>query len=152
MRFLNILVAIHILVLSAYAQKKENVQELIESKEKADMTYQEMMQIMSVNAKKIYDGILLENKVMVRDGAQAIRFHKAPKHKPWLIVEKSKQEAFKEMLLIYDEELHESAEDIVDAVDKDDWYGVNKAFGVMTNNCIVCHSGWKKEVVRRNFD
>ena len=151
MKILNIIIAMHLFIAVAYAEKKESAEELIASKVKADMTYQEMMQIMSIDAKKIYDGMILENRVMVIDGANAIRFHKAPNHKPWLIVEKSKQDAFKEMLLIYDEILHESAEDIVDALDKDDWSGANRAFGVMTDSCIVCHSGWKNEVIKRDF-
>ena len=151
MKFLNVIVAMHLMVAAVYAQKKANVEELIASKEKANMNYQEMMQIMSANAKKTYDGIILENRIMAKDGANAIRFHKAPNHKPWLIVEKSKQNAFKEMLLIYDEILHESAEDIVDAVEKGDWSGANRAFGVMSESCVICHSSWKNEVIRRDF-
>ncbi len=151
MKILSAIIAMHLLVTLSYAEKKANAQELIASKEKADMNYQEMMQIMSANAKKTYDGIILENKVMAKDGANAIRFHKAPNHKPWLIVEKSKQDSFKKMLLIYNEILHETAEDIVDAVDKGDWSGANKAFGAMSESCIVCHSAWKSEVIRRKF-
>ncbi len=53
MKYLNIVLILHLLIVSVSAQKKESAEELIASKEKADMTYQEMMQIMSINAKKI---------------------------------------------------------------------------------------------------
>ncbi len=150
MKPLNTILLMSILSLNLYAQS-DSAEALIASKVKADMTYQEMMQIMNKSASKVYDGIILENKVMVRDGAEAIAEHRAPNHKPWLIMPKSKQEAFKAMLLIYDEELHESAEEIIIALEKDDWINVNQAFSTMTQSCIVCHSAWKNEVVKRNF-
>lgn len=150
MKFLNTILVLSLLSLAVHAQD-DKAEALVKSKIKADMTYQEMMQIMNTSAMKIYNGIILENKVMVRDGAQAIENHRAPNHKPWFIMPHSKQEAFKEMLLIYDKKLHESADDIITALEKDDWMHVNQAFSQMTQNCIACHSAWKGEVIKRNF-
>ena len=151
MRFLTYIVSITLLVSSIYAEQKESVKELLESKVQADMSYQEMMQIMGMNAQKIHQGILLQNPIMVRDAAQAIQYHKAPNHKPWLIMPKPQQEGFKEMLLVYDELLHEGAEDIADAVEKNDWSAANRAFGAMSESCIVCHGVWRNQVIKRNF-
>ncbi|MEA3523025.1 MAG: hypothetical protein U9R50_08610 [Campylobacterota bacterium] len=151
MKIFTTLAIVHVLSFALYAQE-DRAEALVNSKEKADMTYYEMMQNMNQSASKVYDGIILENKIMVQDGAEEIMNHRAPNHKPWLIMPKSKQEAFKAMLLIYDEELHEAAEDIIDALKKDDWIHVNNAFATMTQSCIVCHSAWKNEVIQRNFN
>lgn len=133
-----------------YAQN-QSAEELVESKQKMDMTYQEMMQIMGRSAGMIYEGILRQNQQMVRDGALAISGHRAPKHKPWLIMEKSKQDAFKEMLLIYDEALHEGAEAVLETLEKKDWHKTNQAFSIMTVSCITCHESWRDKVIKRDF-
>jgi len=148
MKVLIILIFSAFIALNLYAKSAE---ELVASKVMADMTYQEMMQIMNLSAGKIYNGLVLQNRVMVKDGVKSIMYHRAPSHKPWLIMPKEKQEAFKEMLLLYDEELHESAEAVEDAVAKNDWIAATDAFAKMTHSCIICHSSFKDQVIRRKF-
>ncbi|MEA3228203.1 MAG: hypothetical protein U9P38_03925 [Campylobacterota bacterium] len=140
-----------LLTIATLEAQEKSAQELVDSKEKADMTYQQMMQIMNLSAGKIYNGIILQNKVMVKDGVKAIMYHRAPNHKPWLIMKNNNQEAFKKMLLLYDEELHEDAESISDAVDKNDWIEAINSFSKMTHSCIICHDSFKDKVVKREF-
>lgn len=140
-----------ILTTFASASTDQKAEALVEGKQKMDMTYKEMMQIMGRSASMIYEGILLQNSQMVKDGALAISGHKAPKHKPWLIVEKSKQKAFKEMLLIYDQELHKGADAILETVTQKDWHKTNQAFSSLTENCITCHESWRDQVIKRDF-
>lgn len=149
--FMKPLTLILLLSITILYAKEQSAEELVESKVRADMSYQEMMQIMNLSAGKIYNGIILQNGVMVKDGVKAIMYHRAPNHKPWLIMPKDKQEVFKEMLLVYDEELHEGAEAIEDAVEKDDWIAATNAFATMTQSCIVCHNSFKDLVVKRKF-
>ncbi len=145
MKVFNVIIISTLLTLHLNAKSAE---ELVEGKVKADMTYRQMMQIMNLSAGKIFNGIVLQNRVMVKDGVKAIMYHRAPNHKPWSIMPKDKQEVFKEMLLIYDEELHEGAEAIEDAVDNDNWIAATDAFAKMTHSCIVCHQSFKNEVVK----
>ena len=144
------IVLLSLLCTLTYAEDNR-AEALVESKQKVDMTYQEMMQIMGRSAGMIYQGILLQNRQMIKDGASRIEGHRAPRHKPWLIVEKSKQAAFKEMLLVYDKELHDNADAILEIVDQEDWTKINQAFGVLTQSCITCHLSWRDQVIKRDF-
>jgi len=88
---------------------------------------------------------------MVIDGALSISDHRAPRHKPWLIMKESDQEAFKEMLLFYDEALHEGAGGIIESMEGNNWNKSNQLLGEMTSNCIICHQVWRDKVVKREF-
>jgi len=156
MKFLsNFLLIVFFFSSISYAQEKDVIdvaaEHLLEGKQETDMTYREMMQIMGRSATKMYEGILLQNKQMVIDGALSISGHRAPRHKPWLIMRESDQEAFKTMLLFYDEALHEGAENIIESLEENDWNASNQLLGKMTSNCIVCHQVWRDKVVKREF-
>ena len=156
MKFLGIFLLIIFSLFSiSYAQEKDvtdvAAEHLLEGKQKTDMTYREMMQIMGRSATKMYEGILLQNKQMVIDGALSISDHRAPRHKPWLIMRESDQEAFKKMLLFYDKALHKGAEEIVESLEENDWGASNQLLGKMTTNCIACHQVWRDKVVKREF-
>lgn len=134
-----------------FAEPHTTAESLVASKQKADMTYKEMMQIMGHSSKMILDGIINQNAQLVKEGANAINDHRAPNHKPWLIMAKEDQSAFKQMLIAYDQELHGGAENILDAVEKRDWFAVNSAFETLTQKCVTCHISWKERVVHASL-
>lgn len=126
----------------------DNAESLVASKAKSDMTYKQMMQRMGEAYNMMQRGILNQNKELVKLGAWMIDNHPAPKEKPWFIMKKQDQKAFKETLISYNELLHKSAADINNALEKGDWYDINKEVFSMSNNCISCHDLWKNKTVK----
>ena len=68
--------------------EKDDAEKLVSSKKKADMTYQQLMEVMGKTSSMIHEGIFRENKQMVEVGAHFILNHPAPNHKPWAIMKK----------------------------------------------------------------
>lgn len=131
--------------LYTFSNAFDNAEKLVDSKQKSDMTYKELMQIMGRSSSMIHQGILMQNRQMVKDGANAIAHHKAPNHKPWLIMETFQYQAFKDTLVEFDNRLHQIADAIIKVVDEEDWTKTQKAFSELTLTCISCHISWKSE-------
>lgn len=119
---------------------------LVQSKEKSDMTYKQMMQRMGEAHKMMQSGIIDENKELVKLGAWMIQEHPAPKEKPWSIVKDEDVEAFKETLISYDQLLHASVAEIDTSLERGDWYEINQKVYEMSNHCVSCHSTWKNNL------
>jgi ABC-type nickel/cobalt efflux system permease component RcnA len=119
---------------------------LVQSKTKSDMTYKQMMQRMGEAYKMMQSGIINQNKELVKIGAWMIQNHPAPKEKPWSIVKEEDVESFKETLLSYDSLLHQSAQEIGEALKYNDWVEINEKVFEMSNHCISCHSAWKNNL------
>ena len=134
-----------ILLICSFSFASDNAEALVNSKQKSDMTYKELMQIMGRSSSMIHHGILMQNRQMVKDGAYEIAHHKAPNHKPWLIMEKFQYQAFKDTLVEFDNRLHQIADAIIKVVDEKDWTKTQKAFHELTLTCIACHNTWKSE-------
>lgn len=126
----------------------DNAESLVASKAKSDMTYKQMMQRMGEAYNMMQRGILNQNKELVKLGAWMIDNHPAPKEKPWLIMEKGDQKAFKQTLISYNELLHKGTEKINEAIKKDDWYEINKEVFELSNSCISCHQIWKNKALK----
>jgi len=127
-------------------QLKDNItdaDQLVNSKEKSDMTYKQIMQRMGEAYNMIQRGILNENEELVKLGASMIDNHPAPKQKPWSIVKKEDQQSFKQTLISYNTLLHQSASNINNSLKNKDWHSVNKEAFMMSNHCISCHQAWK---------
>ena len=77
-----------------YAQQ-DDAEALVAGKQKAEMTYRQLMEILGRASSLIHEGILRENKQMVKEGANIILNHPAPNHKPWLIMSEADREGFK---------------------------------------------------------
>ena len=121
-------------------------EQLVASKKKADMTYRQLMQILGGASTMIHEGIIRENKQMVKQGANIIFTHPAPKQKPWFIMEKSDQEGFKQSLIAFDKILDQHAERAVEEATKENWLEAANASHDLTSSCISCHSMWRHKV------
>lgn len=128
--------------------KIDNAQELVASKQKSDMTYKQMMQRMGEAYNMMQRGIINQNKELVKMGVWMIDNHPAPKQKPWSIVKKEEQKAFKQTLISYNELLHEGSFHINEALNTNDWYKINSAVHKLSNHCISCHSMWKEKTIK----
>ena len=124
----------------------ENAQSLVDSKAKSDMTYKQIMQRMGEAYNLIQRGLINENKELIKIGATMIDKHPAPKEKPWTIVKKTDQKAFKQTLLSYNDLLHESAYRINGALNKNDWHLVHQEINILSGHCVSCHSSWKNNL------
>lgn len=64
------------------ALAQQNAEALVASKRPADTTYRDLMQILGRSLNWIQDGVLLQNKQLIREGSNVIVNHPAPRHKP----------------------------------------------------------------------
>ena len=134
------------LMFSSLQAEEQTAEQLVASKKKADMTYKQLMATMGSGSSMMHEGILRENKQMVKSGADLILHHPAPKHKPWSIMKKEDQADFKKSLLAYDKILDMHAENIVASADKNKWSDASTAANELMNSCISCHAIWKNKV------
>ena len=113
----------------------------------SDLSYKEVMEMMVRGSTLIHEGILRQNSIMVNKGTQLISEHYSPYHKPWVIFVKKDQEAFKKMLIAYNDLLHESADAITSLADEKKWEDAAKKASDLTSTCMSCHAVWKDKVV-----
>ena len=121
-------------------------EQLVASKKFAEMSYKQLMNILGSGMAMVQQGILMENKQMIMEGAGLILNHAAPKENPWLIMNKQDQEGFKNSMLAYDLILDNYAKEIAEKVKEEDWLEVNKKTYELINSCVVCHSLWRHKV------
>ncbi len=141
LKFIALLLSILVCAPSALAQK--NIEELVASKRPADMNYRELMQILGRALAWMQDGILLENKQLVREGVNVIVNHPAPRHKPWTIMETVDQEGFKQTLMHYDKVLDTNANAVASAAEKMDWLQASASLAELRAACVSCHIQWR---------
>jgi len=125
---------------------EDAAEDLVASKKKADMTYRQLMEVMGGASAMIHEGIIRENQQMVREGANIIRNHPAPKHKPWTIMEKSDQAAFKQSLLSFNKTLDTHAGRAAKEAAEGRWAKAAEAAHELTNSCVNCHAMWRQKV------
>lgn len=130
---------------TAPALAQQDAEALVASKRSADMSYRELMQILGRALGWMQDGVILQNKQLMREGANAILNHPAPNHKPWTIMAAPDQEGFKQALPTYDKVLDASASEVVKAAEKGDWMGAMDATGRLQGACVSCHLQWKQK-------
>jgi hypothetical protein len=121
---------------------------LVASKQKADMTYRQLMEILGEATSMIQMGIVRENKQMVKTGADMVLYHPAPKHKPWNIMEASDRAGFKQSLLTFDPILDEHAGRAAQAAARGNWTEVSRALADLDRSCIACHAMWRDKAVK----
>ena len=135
--------------LAAHAEADtKSAESLVASKRAADMTYRELMQILGRSLTWIQNGIVLENKQLVREGVNHVIHHPAPNHKPWTIMGKADQEGFKQALLVYDPAMGIYANEAAAAAEKGDWFEATAASARLQTSCVSCHAQWKRKVQR----
>ena len=134
------------LMFSGLHAEEQTAEQLVSSKKKADMSYKQLMATMGSGSAMMHEGILSENKQMVKSGANLILHHPAPNHKPWSIMKKEDQTDFKKSLLAYDKILDMHTEAIVAAADKENWTDASTAANELMHSCISCHALWKSRV------
>jgi len=155
MKYGGIMIKLSILIMTALlsiatahagGHGEMTAEQLVASKKKADMTYRQLMQIMGKASSMMHEGILRENKQMIKEGANIIVGHPAPKHKPWTIMRKEDHKAFKKTLKSFNKTLDQQAEKVAEEAAKDNWKGANSAAHDLMNSCITCHEMWRAKV------
>lgn len=134
-----------ILTTSLVAQFK-STDEMLKTMKKEDITYAQLMAGMQMASNNIQSGIISMNKVLVDRGINFIRTHPAPRKKPWVIMKKEDQEAFKSTLLVYDKQMDDDVLAIEKALNKKDWAKAMDASQELNNTCLSCHLSWKNNV------
>ncbi len=125
---------------------KRTAEDLVASKNTSDMSYKQLMNILNSGSVMVHQGIIIENKQMVLEGAGLILNHAAPKENPWFIMRESDQESFINSLLSYDIVLDNYAKKLVEEANNEDWLKASKTAHELMNSCIVCHSLWRLKV------
>ena len=142
---ITLLLCVSVMFTDLYAEE-QTAEQLVSSKKKADMSYKQLMATMGNSSSMMHEGILRENKQMVKTGANFILGHPAPNHKPWSIMKKEDQADFKNSLLAYDKILDMHTQAIVTAADKEKWTDASTAANELMHSCISCHAIWKSRV------
>ncbi|MEN8123866.1 MAG: hypothetical protein ABFR32_01965 [Bacteroidota bacterium] len=133
-------------ILNNDISSKRTAEELVASKKTSEMSYKQLMNIFNSGSVMVHQGILLENKQLVIEGAKIILNHAAPKEKPWFIMNEPDQKNFKSSLLTYDIILDNYAKKLMEEAKNEDWLKASKTAHELMNSCIVCHSMWKYKV------
>jgi cytochrome c553 len=143
----RVLIGLLLLATDGVAAAEKSAEQLVAGKEKADITYRQLMEVMGTASDMINGGIVRENPQMVKKGVYLIVSHPAPNHKPWLIVPPGDQEEFKKTLVAYDPILDAQADQIAVAAERRDWVAATGAASTLMGTCVSCHAGWKAKAV-----
>ncbi|WP_303905097.1 hypothetical protein [Thiohalomonas denitrificans] len=138
---------VFLLTTLSHAQEKD-AEALVAGKEKADMTYRQLMEIMGEASSMMHKGVLRQNKQMVKEGANILLTHPAPNHKPWSIMAEEDQAGFKQSLLAYDQLLDTRAEKVVEDADQGAWTKASNSLNDLNATCLSCHAMWQEKVKR----
>ncbi|MEA3354771.1 MAG: hypothetical protein U9Q33_13245 [Campylobacterota bacterium] len=126
----------------------DNAEDLVASKDIADITYAQMMRQMGEALKMVQEGIITQNQLLVESGVYLIDSHPAPKEKPWMIMDPKDRDSFKKSLISYDKLLHDATSEVLGSVNEKDWIDANEKLYNLSNHCISCHSVWKEKVIK----
>lgn len=140
-----VILLVFLIAVASYAQEK-TAEELVAGKAQADITYRQLMEFMGSSYIMLHEGIVRENMQMVKQGADMIINHPAPKHKPWLIMKEADQNAFKSSLLHFDKIMDSHAARAAEEAKKGNWIGAGTAASELMNACVTCHVMWKNKV------
>lgn len=130
------------------AQAQQNADALVAGKRQADMSFRELMQILGRGLGWVQDGVLLQNKQLVREGVNVIVNHPAPRNKPWTIMDPANQDEFKQVLMTYDKTLDAKANAVASATEKSDWLGASASLAELQATCVSCHTLWKHKALQ----
>lgn len=125
----------------AFAQS-DAAEAMVASMRIANISYRDLMNMFSHALAEMQDGMIRHNPELVKQGANVVFTHPAPKDKPWTIMAKEDQEGFKQTLLAYDKVLDVFTEEIVASAEKNDWQAGIEAVGKLQGACIACHQEW----------
>lgn len=123
--------------------------DVLANKRKADITFAELMHIMHQATGMIFDGILFENRELVRTGANLLENHPAPSKGPGVAIIPSQREAFKNVMPSYDALFHGAVDRIEAAADKGNWQEAYAGYRDITDACVTCHAAWRPFAVSR---
>lgn len=145
---IGLIASVSMVLLSPQVTAQEDADALVASKNKADMSYRELMQILGRALTWIQSGIVQENKQLVREGVNHVIHHPAPNHKPWTIMAEADREGFKQALLAFDPVLDIHAMEALAAAEKGDWIEAMAAAARLQTTCVSCHGTWKQKARR----
>lgn len=131
----------------AFAQN-DAAEAMVASMRIANISYRDLMNMFSHALAEMQDGMIRHNAELVKQGANVVFTHPAPKDKPWTIMAKGDQEGFKQALLAYDKVLDIFTEEAVTAAEKHDWQAGIDAVGRLQGACISCHQEWLHKAKR----
>lgn len=135
------------LTVPAFAQN-DAAEAMVASMRIANISYRDLMNMFSHALAEMQDGMIRHNPELVKQGANVVFTHPAPKDKPWAIMAKEDQEGFKQALLAYDKVLDVFTGEIVASAEKQDWHAGIEAVGNLQNACIACHQEWLHKAKR----
>ncbi len=126
----------------------DDIDGLVDSKTKSNMTYREIMLQFADGYCAIQEGLIYQDKTIIKTGALMIQDHPAPKSKPWNIMKPSDQEGFKQSLLYYDEQIHKAMYKIEQSLKTDDWLEINQNIHELSKSCVSCHMTWQNKPIK----
>lgn len=119
------------------------IDDVLARKRKADITFAELMQIMHQATGMIFDGILYENRELLRTGTSLLENHPAPAKGPGVAIIPERREAFKNVMPTYDELFHGAVDRIEAAAEKGNWQEAYAGYREITDACVTCHAAWR---------
>ena len=117
----------------AHSHSYSDIDKLVQDKEKSTLTYKQIMQQFSEGYLMLQEGVVNQDKLPIRIGLDMILNHPAPSYKPWIIVKNQDREGFKQTLLYYDQQLHNTGKDIEQSLDTNNWIQINRIFIIYHN-------------------
>ena len=117
----------------AHSHSYSDIDKLVQDKEKSTLTYKQIMQQFSEGYLMLQEGVVNQDKLPIRIGLDMILNHPAPSYKPWNIVKDQDMEGFKQTLLYYDQQLHNTGKDIEQSLDTNNWLQINRIFIIYHN-------------------
>lgn len=144
-RTLPALIALFLSIPVVVQSQEHSAEQLVAGMQRADMTYQQLMEIMGEASGMMHEGILRQNQLMVKTGANFILTHPAPSHNPWEIMPEEDQAGFKASLVTFDKILDQYTLETVEAAEQKDWLTASEALQELNKSCIACHQMWKEK-------
>jgi hypothetical protein len=117
---------------------------LATSKENNPPTIKSVMRSLGAAMNSLNDGIFTEDYDLIRESAQKITVHPKPKSQMSTIIKTLKFRIFRFKSL--NNEVHDSALEIINFAKKKDIKGVLESHKVIMNNCVSCHTQFKNEL------
>jgi len=96
---------------------------------------------------EIKNGLLTQNKELIKKHTTTISHHKQPQNNPSLLVSNYYQKRFKRDIEEADIALHQAGDAILKHIERDKWEKAQKAFNELSLTCIRCHLKWKDSII-----
>lgn len=110
----------------------------------SDLTLKQVMQKINQSAMKLLQGFLLDNDILILEGAKEIAEHPMPKGGPLMYIDPVKREEFARLMPAFERQVHGSGEDIVKFIKEGKKNEAFNAYTSMLKGCMGCHELFRK--------